>query len=148
MKIDKEEGKDKKARFTSRIAPFLKSDFNLSISVTSDFKNGAIRLVNLAFLSFPSSLSIFNIVSYNSFVIDIDFPVILLSTAPIVIESNNVVLTFLNKSITFLAPKGGFIGFDPRISNFFMIQRNFNNKVFFGRIAYSTWIVPSFRVLN
>lgn len=39
LKIDKEEGKDKKERFTSRIAPFLKSDFNLTVSVTSVVRN-------------------------------------------------------------------------------------------------------------
>lgn len=44
LKIDKEEGKDKKARFTSRIAPFLKSDFNLSISVSSVGRNYSLLL--------------------------------------------------------------------------------------------------------
>ena len=44
LKIDKEEGKDKKARFTSRIAPFLKSDYNLSVSNTSVGRNYSLLL--------------------------------------------------------------------------------------------------------
>lgn len=44
LKIDKEEGKDKKARFTSRIAPFLKSDYNLTVSNTSVGRNYSLLL--------------------------------------------------------------------------------------------------------
>lgn len=44
LKIDKEEGKDKKARFTSRIAPFLKSDYSITVSSTSVGRNYSLLL--------------------------------------------------------------------------------------------------------
>jgi len=44
LKIDKEEGKDKKARFTSRIAPFLKSDYNLTIDIDLIGRNYSLLL--------------------------------------------------------------------------------------------------------
>jgi len=47
LKIDKEEGKDKKARFTSRIAPFLKSDYNLTVQSTMVGRNYSLLLQEL-----------------------------------------------------------------------------------------------------
>ncbi|MBK6263608.1 DUF4263 domain-containing protein [Marivirga sp. S37H4] len=44
LKIDKEEGKDRKARFTSRIAPFLKSDYNLNVDVADVTRNYSLLL--------------------------------------------------------------------------------------------------------
>lgn len=44
LKIDKEEGKDKKARFTSRVAPFLKSDYSITVITTSVGRNYSLLL--------------------------------------------------------------------------------------------------------